>query len=103
MKFITQFFKRLWVLYLQTIGITTAYTIGKIDHYSPVHQRYLISGYACGSCGARLMKKVLLPDIRILDADGYEVPLMKARTKGEKFQCPYCSFSWKFRMVQNAK
>ena len=103
MNVIGQLLKRLWVLYLQIIGATTAYTIGKIDRYSPEHQRYLTSGYTCGSCGARLMKKVLLPDVRILDADGCEVPIMKARTKGEKFQCPKCSFSWKFRMEKNAK
>ena len=99
MKFINFIFKRLWELYLQIIGSATAYTIGLFDSYTPEHQRYLITGYTCGNCGARLIKKVLLPNVRILDTDGYEVPLMKARAKGEKFQCPKCSYSWKFRKV----
>ena len=97
MNFIGILLRRLWALYLKIIGVMTAYTIGLIDNYTPEHQKYLISGYTCGGCGVRLMKKVLLPDVRILDADGHEVPIMKARAKGEKFQCPKCSYSWKFR------
>lgn len=90
-------FKRLWVLYLQIVGSITAYTIGLIDSYTPEHQKYLISGYTCGHCGAILVKKVLLPNVRVLDIDDQEVPLMKARAKGKKFQCPNCSYSWNIR------
>ncbi len=102
MKTIALLFKRLWVLYLRFTGIIAAY-IGLIDGYTPEHRQYLTSGYTCGNCGARLIRKVLLPDVRILDAEGQEVSILKARAKGKKFQCPKCSYSWKFRKELDSK
>jgi len=85
--------------YLVLVGKLTAATVGRLDNYSPEHQRFLSSGYNCPSCEHTLMRWWGVSNVLCLAADGKRVPVAIARLKGDMFQCPNCLHRWKFRSV----
>ena len=94
-------FKALLRLYVAITGCLTVYTIGIIDKYTPEHKRFLTSGFICASCKGFLLKKTMVADVIIKDAEGNEVPMLKTRSKGKYFCCPRCNHSWMFRDEKN--
>ncbi len=94
--------KSLLQAYVAFTGAIAAYTIGLIDRYSLEHRRFLSSGFICGGCRGFLIKKTLIADVQIMDANGGEVPMFMARSRGKYFKCPRCGHQWEFRQAKAA-
>ncbi len=101
MKILILPFKIILRAYVALTGSLAAYTIGILDHYTPEHKRFLASGFICASCRGFLLKKTMMADVIIKDADGNEVSMMKARSKGKFFCCPRCNHEWAFKEDRN--
>jgi len=85
--------------YLKLSGKIAVATIGKRDHYSEEHQKFLLSGYTCQHCKKTLMKWWVVPNVNCYAASGEKVPVAVARLKGRVFECPKCQHRWEFRTV----
>ena len=75
----------------------TASTVGKFDHYSEEHQKFLTSGYICPNCEETLMNWWGVADVECYSSTGEKVSLAMARLKGKEFSCPLCGHRWSFR------
>lgn len=83
--------------YLKGVGKLVALSVGRFDRYSAEHRRFLSSGYVCPGCERTLMHWWGAADVTALTPDGHPVPLMLARAKADRFQCPKCQRTWTFR------
>ncbi|MCD6048695.1 MAG: hypothetical protein K0Q55_98 [Verrucomicrobia bacterium] len=88
--------------YVAFTGSLTACTIGRIDHYTEEHRRFLSSGFICGSCKEFLIRKSLLADVITYDAQGNEISVFRARKQGRQFGCPRCGHRWDIRHVKSS-
>src|SRR2546421_71813 len=78
-----------WIRGFATVvGSLTAWTLGRLDRYTPEHRKFLSSGFVCQNCRRTLLTKYLGADTKCYDAAGSVVPIMQARWKGKYFECP---------------
>ena len=85
--------------YVRFVGSLTAATLGKWDHYTPEHRSFLASGFVCQGCKQLLLTRYLVADVKCYDADGNQISMMYARSKGRYFECPKCKYQWTLRLV----
>jgi hypothetical protein len=83
--------------FVRVVGSLTANTVGRLDRYTKEHRDFLSSGFECSVCHQRLIGKWLIADVTCYDSQGGRIPLMKARLKGQCFECPRCLHRWPMR------
>jgi ribosomal protein S27AE len=71
--------------------------IGQLDRYTDEHLAFLSAGYECPRCKKTLMKWYGVANAVCYGADGAEVPTILIRSKGKRFACPKCQYTWDFR------
>ena len=83
--------------FARVVGTLTAWTLGRVDRYTPEDRKFLSSGFVWQNCGRTLLTKYLVADVKCYDPSGNVVPLTQARCKGKYFECPHCLHRWIFR------